>query len=465
MPQNQFDKWLRDKVNPYDSNGGLDQEWSKLQSRMDDDKKRRPFLFWIWTSAAIAGLVMIINFVSWQASSEHPSIANKPQEPAIENTVQNKGLTSDFITQSKVRTTVGNELTKTHSQALDQDQSTIRESKKSSTNIAISNLSLAQDAGINNSAIKEKNETLVTTRLINENKIAIRPESHKLEDQNWDDSIVETKERTASKVTTFIIKPINGLVWTHTLDKNLNTQTNKFHHSWHFELAAMSGATISTFKTSDSKSEVEAIRNVETAKESFNIELRAFKGLGNGWWLGSGVHLGYNHIVSEQRFIDTVSGDIHNQIVKIREDSDGNRMDIVGTVNGKTIYHIDRTRHQIHARVSIPVIVKYDHNLTKNWFVSTELGFVSTIYNYRKGKSIISNEQDILEMELSDRYDTGFRGGILAGASINYQLNRQLNLSLGVQGQKEVFGSKSLSGSWTHQLSDVGGRIGLRYTY
>ncbi len=466
MPQNQFDKWLRDKVNPYESSEGLDQEWSMIQSRLNQKKERRPLFFWLWSGAALIGLLVSSTLIyhKLNVSASNDQLVNmttseinniQNSENAPDHVIANTNL--DINKSPSLKSTPG-DISSTSSTGVSQNIATTTISSSSSS-------TKVKDNPVNKSLVKAKSAHDHSSTLDASEKTAVGNQKFQLGISSFVNQKQSEVDRPLGYQSLSILVPIKGIEFQHDLERPNSLKAKSApSKSWHLEMAMHIGQAFSSYESKNDQTSIEAFEHVEDAHEFIALDVRAFKGLGHGWWLGSGVELGYTHITSQQSFIDTVSGALHNQIVKIREDRNGNKIDIIGTTNGRSIYDIERKRHQIHASLSIPVTIKYDYSVHRHWFVSGELGLASTIYNYRQGKSIISDEKDILELDLKDRYAVGYRGSLLAGVMMNHHLNDKVSLSFGVRGQKELFGTESIDGLWSQKLSNIALRAGMRYT-
>jgi len=455
MPQDQFDNWLRSRVDSASPVDGADREWAMIQYRLQRDRKKRRGMFWWWSGLGVLLLFIIsMTLISQQDESTY-SQNSEIERNSTKDQLDSRNI--DHVVEGKVDREV-------YESADIKDQESNLHATPKSNDLVNAETVGSTTNNSNRNFIDSKNrgqEEVISTQgdidrsnfQVDSKEEPSSPKKIEVLKAVSPSSIAETRE-FREKVSELSFLPTE--VATHLyINRELNILNEREDQKpsfargnsqkWQLEIGLFGGWSSHVFKGGNEEWNNILSRH-ESSKEQVGGEILAWRKIAPGWSVGSGLGYRYSHRQLSQYKLDTMSSQAADQLLGLLEDADGQIRTYSGAGQGEAIIEVDRELHMTFHELRVPIGVQYQRTLSDRWVVHSGVMMVPSVYFQRNGRSIDRDPTVLKASQIMDRYESDLTFNSRIRAGLDYRLSPQLQLGVGLQWEKQWNDTKMIEG-------------------
>lgn len=461
MKNSLFDHWLNKKLDNAPGSFDKDHEWDLLLPKIQTNKRKRRFVYWIFLPLILIGLGIYSIYLSDKL--QLISIDNRGDaESTIKgsNAFDNKqNIKQSTLKITTIRTAEESEPEQLNAKSqhktfnINQENSAINHHKTVKTSVMefldpdplksagketiISNESSTSEGSLHHSEANKNPMILGIAKVTQNEPVNISIQQFEVSDVNQ--NINYSLPVLVSKFSYINNDHQLPFLILDLLFKNDDFKTErKSKPRTNFAV----GTNISygrLFQTLKGESDLLSERqNTEKAIDWISIQCLAQRKIYNHVSLRAGFEWSQASIRFNQQFKDTVKTNFHGQIIREKINAQSVSSYDTGTISVTQYRNVNRNHYNHRTQFNIPIYLTYQFLLNTRWTIQPHLGIAIPVYQSFKGRVVDSVKDpfvlseygknvDFLPMSCSYRY----------GMEVVYSIKDDLNLNIGLSRNDE----------------------------
>lgn len=461
MKNSLFDHWLNKKLDKASLSFDKDQEWDLLLPKIQTNKRKRRFVYWIFLPLILIGLG--IYYIHLSDKLQLISIVNRSDaERTIKgsNAFDNKqNIKQSTLKITTIRTADESEQEQLTSKSeyktfnVKRENGAINHHKTIKTSVmefldpdplisagnetVVSNESSTSEGALHH-ADANKNPMVYGIAKVTQNE-PVNISSQQLEVSDVNQNINYSFPVLESKFSYIIDDHQLPFLILDLLIKNDDFKTErKSKPRTNFDI----GTNISygpLFQTLKGESELLSERQkTEKAIDLISIQCLAQRKIYNHVSLRAGMEWRRATIGFHQQFKDTVKTNLHGQIIREKINAQSVSSYDTGTISVTQYRNVNRNHYNHRTQFNIPIYLTYQFLLNNRWNIQPHIGIGIPVYQSFNGR-VIDSEQDPFDLSEYGKNVTFFpvSCSYRYGMEVVYSIKDYLNLNIGLSRNDE----------------------------
>ena len=461
MKNSLFDHWLNKKLDKASDSFDKDQEWDLLLPKIQTNKRKRRFVYWIFLPLILIGLG--IYSIHLSDKLQLISIVNRGDvestikgSNAFENKQNIKQSTHQITTIQSANESKQEQITSKFEDKtfnVKREKGAINHYKTVKTSVKeflypdpltsagketiISNESSTFEGALNHSETN-KNPMVMGYAKVTQNE-PVNNSSQQLEVSDVNQNINYSFPVLESKLS--YINDHHQLPYLK-LDLTIKNDDFKTGQVSKLRTNFVIGTNISygrLFQTLKSESELLSERQkTEKAIDLISIQCLAQHKIYHHVSLRAGFEWSQATIGFHQQFKDTVKTNLHGQVIREKINAQSVSSYDTGTISVTQYRNVNRNHYNHRSQFNIPIYLTYQFLLNSRWTIQPHLGIAIPIYQSFNGR-VVDSEQDPFALSEYGKNVTFFpvSCSYRYGMEVVYGIKDDLNLNIGLSRNDE----------------------------
>lgn len=483
MKNSLFDHWLNKKLDKASLSFDKDQEWDLLLLKIQTNKRKRRFAYWIFLPLILIGLG--IYYIHLNDKLQLISIVNRGdvegtiKEPnAFDNKQNIKQSTLKITTIRTAEESEPEQLNAKYQNKtfnINQENGAINHHKTVKTSVKelmdpdplisagnetiTSNESSTSEGALHHSEVNKNPMVFGIVKVAQNEPVNTYSQQLEVSDVNQNvNYILSVLESKFSYINDDHPMPFLKLDLTINNGDFKTQQVSKPRTNFTFGTSISYGQLFQTLK---GESELISERQkTEKAIDLISIQCLAQHKIYHHVSLRAGFEWSHATIGFHQQFKDTVKTNLHGQIIREKINAQSVSSYDTGTISVTQYRNVNRNHYNHRTQFNIPIYLTYQFLLNNRWNIQPHIGIGIPVYQSFNGR-VIDSEQDPFALSEYGKNVTFFpvSCSYRYGMEVVYSIKDYLNLNIGLSRNNEFQ-------SWSdrdHSIREKHGSIQIQF--